>query len=78
MGKLFRKRTVLDKYELSNSTLYRKIAAGEFPPPIRIGPNCVRWDEDQLEAWKASRPSGVDSPRGRGLRGLRVVPPAAA
>lgn len=25
------------------STLYRGIAAGRYPPPVRVGPNSVRW-----------------------------------
>lgn len=33
----------------------RKIAAG-FPAPLEFGPNTVRWDRDEVEAWIQSRP----------------------
>jgi predicted DNA-binding transcriptional regulator AlpA len=35
-------------------TLYRRIKAGWFPKPIRLGPNQLGWTEDQLREFAAS------------------------
>lgn len=40
---------------LSRSTLYKKIAQGEFPKPIRLGARAVAWVEREVEAWLADR-----------------------
>ena len=37
---------------LSRSTLYRLIACGRFPAPIKISPRSCRWPEDVIEAWQ--------------------------
>jgi prophage regulatory protein len=41
------------------STLYRKIAAGEFPPPVQIGPRRVAWRETTIVEWQQSLAVGV-------------------
>ena len=41
---------------LSRSPLYRRLATGEFPEPVRIGPKSIRWREDDVERWVNSRP----------------------
>jgi len=43
---------------LSRSTLYARIAAGEFPKPLRLGgPNSrsVGWPESIVNAWIADK-----------------------
>ena len=51
--------------DVSAMTIYRWEKAGRFPRRIRIGPNTVGWDEDELtaeiEARKARRDG--DDPR---------------
>lgn len=37
------------------STLYLKIARGEFPKPIKIGARAVGWIEADVIAWIESR-----------------------
>jgi prophage regulatory protein len=37
---------------LGRSTIYRKISEGTFPSPLQLGPGCVRWDTDHLQAWR--------------------------
>jgi prophage regulatory protein len=49
-------REVRQQTGLSRTTIYRKIASGEFPAPLRISAGCVRWDSDDLEAWRAALP----------------------
>jgi len=36
---------------LSISTLYRKVSAGQFPAPVRLGARCTRWKADDVRAW---------------------------
>jgi prophage regulatory protein len=46
---------------LGRSTIYRKIAEGGFPAPLRLSAGCVRWDGDDLAAWKASLRAANDN-----------------
>ncbi len=34
---------VTDCLSISRQTLYALVNAGDFPPPLRIGPRAVRW-----------------------------------
>jgi len=44
-------------------TMYRKIKAGLLPQPIRLGPNSIAFDDDELEAalaaWREARDLGI-------------------
>ena len=40
---------------LSRASIYRLMAAGEFPTPIRIGARAIGWRVGDIEAWLASR-----------------------
>jgi len=48
---LLRLRTVSQATGLSNATVYRKLAAGEFPKPVRLGCRCTRWKAADVRAW---------------------------
>ena len=37
--------------DVSDATLYRGIASGRYPAPIKIGPNTSRWNRAKLEAY---------------------------
>ncbi len=41
---------------LSSSTIYRHIAAGTFPRPVRITEGAVAWYESEIVTWQQSRP----------------------
>lgn len=41
---------------LGRSTIYRKISEGTFPPPLQLSAGCVRWNEDDLIAWRDALP----------------------
>jgi hypothetical protein len=43
----------------SAATIYRWMAANEFPQPIQLGPNFVVWRGSDLNAWFAAR-QGLD------------------
>ncbi len=54
---------------LSRSSIYARMASGEFPRPRRIGKRAVAWDEADIERWLAQRieadPRDLYSPKRR-------------
>lgn len=40
---------------LPRSTIYEKMAKGEFPKPIRLSPRAVGWLETEILAWQKAR-----------------------
>lgn len=38
----------------SRTSIYRDIAAGRMPAPVRIGPRAVGWRSDEYDAWLRS------------------------
>ena len=40
---------------ISRSGIYQKMAAGEFPKSISLGPRAVGWLESSVEEWIQSR-----------------------
>ena len=42
---------VLGYVGLSRSTIYRLMKLGQFPAPLRLGPNSIGWDAADLDAW---------------------------
>ncbi|MER8709145.1 MULTISPECIES: AlpA family phage regulatory protein [Mesorhizobium] len=40
---------------LPRSTIYAKIAAGNFPKPIQLSARAVGWLESDIAAWQKSR-----------------------
>ena len=40
---------------LSRSELYRRIAQGTFPAPVKIGARASAWSSAEVERWKAER-----------------------
>lgn len=48
---LLRLATVEVMAGLSGPTIYRKLAAGEFPEPVRLGARCTRWKAADVRAW---------------------------
>ncbi|WP_295693095.1 AlpA family transcriptional regulator [uncultured Maricaulis sp.] len=55
---LLNQREVLERTSLSKSTLYREIAAGRFPEPLRISPNRVAWPVAVIASWIAGHAGG--------------------
>jgi prophage regulatory protein len=54
--RILRKPTVRERIgNPSEATLWRWIRAGNFPAPIRIGPNSVGWLETEINEWIAAR-----------------------
>lgn len=40
---------------LSRSSVYAKVANGEFPKPVAIGSRAVAWVESEIAAWIQAR-----------------------
>lgn len=55
--KFTRMPSVLRFTGLGRSTIYRMIAAKEFPGPVKLGPRAVGWRWSDLDAWSETRPS---------------------
>lgn len=52
---------VKQRTALSRSSIYAKIARGEFPPPVSLGARAVAWLDDEITEWISDR---VDATRG--------------
>lgn len=44
-------QTVTQLTGMSPSTIRRKVAAGDFPQPVRYGQRCTRWIAGQVTDW---------------------------
>lgn len=54
-AKLIDINAVIDRTTESRSSIYRRVADGTFPKPVKIGPRKVGWVESEIEAHIASR-----------------------
>jgi len=50
---LLRTDDLCDRLSLGRATVYRQVAAGRLPKPLRIG-RAVRWRRAEIEAWIAA------------------------
>lgn len=62
MSQFIDRREVLQRTALSTSALYRLVRAGKFPKQLRISPNKVCWDLDEVERWQQERLAERESP----------------
>jgi prophage regulatory protein len=51
VGQLWRIHTVVNETGLSKTELYRRIAAGSFPAPVKLGAKAVAWSSLAVQAW---------------------------
>lgn len=49
----YRIRDVLKITALTRATIYRRIAAGRFPPPVHLGGRVCAWSRVALQEWIA-------------------------
>lgn len=40
---------------LSRSTIYQRVSAGTFPPPVNLGARAVGWLESEVSDWIAAQ-----------------------
>ena len=55
-NKLLRRPEVETITGLSRASIYARMNSGDFPLPVRIGPNSVGWRADDVEKWIADLP----------------------
>jgi len=55
--RLLNLREVRSMTKLSSTTIYRMMAAGQFPKPRKLSPQCVRWMESAIEKWIGELPA---------------------
>lgn len=48
---LIRKRIVLSRVGLGNTSIYKRIKEGTFPKPVPIGDRAVAWDSEAIDLW---------------------------
>ena len=53
--RLIRIHEVRARVGLSNSTIYRWVAADRFPKPIKLGGHLIAWNEDVIDQWVKSQ-----------------------
>ena len=58
--RFLRKPEVLRISGLSKSTIYSLIECGQFPRPVKIGPNVSAWVQSEISSWVKSRISARD------------------
>jgi len=58
---LLRLREVCRRTCKSRSEIYRRIAAGDFPQPVKLGERASAWPEHEVTAWIASRIAARDA-----------------
>ena len=56
--KLLRINEVTETIGLSTPSIYRLMAEGKFPRPIKIGQRAVAWRKKDLKKWIKNRPKG--------------------
>ena len=55
LDRILRRAEVERATGLSRATIYAHVAAGTFPPPVKITTKSVGWRESAIRAWLASR-----------------------
>lgn len=55
MSAILRQDAVCARLGISGTTLFRWVRSGNFPKPVRLGPNTVGWIEADVDAWLEAR-----------------------
>lgn len=53
--RLIRFRELRTMIPLSRTSIWRHVAAGAFPKPLRLSKNAVAWRRDEVETWVNER-----------------------
>lgn len=48
-SQLLDQKTVCKHLQVTNRTIQRWIRDGNFPPPVRLSPRCLRWRVEDVE-----------------------------
>lgn len=55
LDRIIRKPELLQITGVSIATIYRWIADGHFPAPVKLGPNASGWRESAIREWLETR-----------------------
>lgn len=69
--RLLRRAEVQQVTGLSRTSLYRLIAANDFPAQVRLSTNTVAWLRSEVDAWIASRVAASRQPASRPTKARR-------
>lgn len=58
---LLRLREVCRRIGISRSEIYRRIATGDFPQPVKLGERASAWPEHEVTAWCEARIAARDA-----------------
>lgn len=61
MAALLRLPAVEARTGLRRSSIYERIQRGAFPKPVKLGPRCSAWCEDELNDWIEARRAERDA-----------------
>ena len=56
MNQFYRIKDLTQLFKVNASTIWRWIAAGELPTPIKLAANTTAWKADEINNWIESRP----------------------
>lgn len=59
--KVMRLNQVIESTGLGRSTIYKFIAEGKFPAPLKLSERCVGWLDSEVQLWIKSRIDARDS-----------------
>lgn len=59
--RMLRREQVERRVGLGKSAIYKLIAEGDFPRPLRLTPGAVRWRVEEVDAWLATRERATGS-----------------
>jgi predicted DNA-binding transcriptional regulator AlpA len=51
----YSKSDLARRWKVHHVTIWRRVKAGELPPPVEILPNVYRWSDDVIAAYEADR-----------------------
>jgi len=52
---VLRRRQVESRVGLRRTTIYKLVASGKFPKPVRLGARSVGWLSHEVDRWLADR-----------------------
>ena len=55
LRRILRLPQVVEATGETRSTIYKRIAEGEFPKPVKLGAKSVGWVEDEISAYNEAR-----------------------
>jgi len=48
-----------EKFSVSRATIWRWVANGKFPKPVKLSEGCTRWRLSDVEAFETERAGGL-------------------